>query len=149
MSPIKVSCPRCQAALSASPPFPPALRVRCSSCGNLFALATSAVARSGPSAPTQTPVPVAVGVSPPISRPQACDAPRASWVPAVVAIGVLALVAGGVTLVIVIRGGTRAEENGEAGLWRPEDSQTSTRDPSAAPLPQTAPSDESTKPSPR
>jgi hypothetical protein len=149
MSPIKVLCPRCQAALSATPPFPAALRVRCSCCGNLFALATSAAARSGPSAPMRTPVPVAVAVSPPISRPQACDAARNSRISAVVAIGVLGLVACGVTLVIVIRGGKRTEENEAAGLSRPEDSQTSTRDPSPIPLPQTASPDESTKPSPR
>ena len=149
MTPIKIACPRCQAALSATPPFPPALRVRCSSCGNLFALGASTTVRSRPSESIRTPVPVAVGVSPPIARPQACDEPRAAWVPAIVAIGVMVLVACGVALVFILRGGTQSEENGATRLSSPEDIQASALDPSAAALPQSAPDSESTKPSPR
>jgi hypothetical protein len=117
MSPVKVACPRCQAALSATPPFPPGLRVRCSSCGTIFPLvAQGGIAARTPrlnisaAASKGAAVPVAVGVSPP-PRSVVSASPAVAWLPAVLVVGLVLLAVGGLTVFFVARGKNRNDDN--------------------------------------
>ena len=147
MSAVKVACPACQAALSATPPFPPGLRVRCSSCGTLFPLVVPPVVHSHPAAPSKGPVvPVAVGVSPPpqsiagiASGLETAPHPAAPWLPAVLVAGLVLLAVGGLTVFFILRGKDRGDENAVARLTRDGEAGNNSADARPAPLQLSAP----------
>jgi len=132
MSPLKVACPRCQAALAATQPFPPDLRVRCGHCGTVFPLAGATGVSSRSTSVRPSPVPVAVGISPPPAHPEVAEVTGISWASVVVAISAVVLVAGGGTTWIVMRGGRLNEAGAPAEHSRVEDVRGTANEPRAA-----------------
>src|SRR5262249_10064987 len=113
MSPLKVGCPNCHAALSATPPFPPGMMVKCSLCGALFPMTEQTAIRPLPADLNRAPAPVAVGVSPPPRRLVTAKRPRQPWL-AIAAIVVMVLIAFGIVTYVIVQHGKM--QNGDTVL---------------------------------
>ena len=111
MSPLKVGCPSCHAALSATPPFLPGMKVKCSQCGVSFPLVEPTAIRPVSVEANRSAPPVAVGVSPPPRPLSRGERPRQPWLAIAAVVGMVLIACGIVVYVLVRRG---ALENDDA-----------------------------------
>lgn len=147
MSPLKVACPGCHSELSATPPFPLGLKVKCSRCGTYFALPGPVAVCLHPAAASNSgPIPVAVGVTPPPRRAETPSAGRTPWGVIAAALAMLLFVGGGFVVFAMWRDKARNNDN-ELSYHAPSGTaEVRKSDPRPAPLPLSVPEDEAIKP---